>query len=96
MGPEDTPGGEQGADFGARRGVVADPFRQDVPGAGQGLVGRLNVLLRIDEGEGGLGGVETGFRFPEQVGERFKAAFAGDHGPGAAFRAERLVDVLQG
>ena len=83
--PQDLPQG----------GVVADGFRQDVPGPGQSGLGVGHLLLRIHIFRG------LGFRIPlgqmhhQPQGQGLQPPLLGDGGPGAALRPEGAVDILQ-
>lgn len=74
--------------------MVADQFRDDVPGSGEGGPGIVDVLDRVDERDGGSQGIEPGIR-EEGVRQRLKSPFPRHHGPGPAFGAERGVKILQ-
>ena len=79
---------------------LAEPFCDDIAGAGEGLRGVFSARLAsqgrgaLDIGPGACEGI-PGPEFPHQVCQRFKPKFAGGRGPGAALGLPRQVDVFQ-
>ena len=75
--------------------VFVDPLGDDVPGAGQGILGGLDAFFGIDETGGRGGGVRVFLLGKEKDGQGLEALFLCDGGPGAALGPEGQIDVLE-
>ena len=76
-------------------GVVTDPFGDDVARTFEGSIRIGHFLCGIDVGQCLFGGVAGVLVFKQMRGERLQTTFASDHRFGAAFGAERQVDVFE-
>ena len=91
---KDSPGGKEVPQRSPGRRVFADPLGDDVPGAGQGLLGGGYGFFRIDKGSRLSQGILL-FLGEKDVGQGFQASFPGHRGPGAALRPEGEVNIFQ-
>ena len=75
-------------------GILADPFGDDVPGAGDGVFCGFDAIFRIHKALGA--GLRIDPPLGEQLfGQRLEALFPGHRGPGPSLGAIRQVQVLQ-
>ncbi len=78
----------------AHVGVVADGFRDDIPGPGKCVINRGDLFRQIRSGDLLEIAVNHGL-FEDQLCQPFQAFFAGDAGPGPPFGFVWLVQVFQ-
>ena len=74
--------------------ILADPFGDDVAGAGQGFFRRFHPFFGIDVGRSLGIGVQRSL-VKKASGQRLQSLFPGDGGPGPAFGPEGQIDIFQ-
>ena len=85
---------EKVAHAGACRRVFVDHLRQNVTGAGEGVLDRGNPFFRIDEAGRGRFRISPAL-VEDLTGQRFQALFPGSHGARSAFGAIGQIHIFE-